>query len=90
MAIDPKDPHQRAQRTARLIISDLVLYNQEKIAEGIRNDTLFALLEQELKEGRAYYEKQTDPAVRAETDYFNQAVVDILIKGRGNIESKIW
>lgn len=90
MAADPKDPHQRAKRMARLIVSDLVLYNQEKIAEGIRNDTLFELLAQELEEGREFYEKNTDAAVRAEADYFSQALVDILVKGRGNIESKIW
>jgi len=31
-----------------------------------------------------------DPKIRAESDYFNQAIVDILIRGRGDIESKIW
>jgi hypothetical protein len=90
MATDPKNPHERAKRMARLIVSDLVMYHAEKIAEGIRDDTLFEVLEQELKEGREYYEKNVDPAIRAETDYLNQAIVDILIKGRGNVESKIW
>lgn len=90
MATDPRDPHERAKRMARLIVSDLVLYNKDKIAEGIRNDTLFDVLEQELKEGKEYYEKNVDPKVRAESDYFNLAIVDILIKGRGDIRSKIW
>ena len=90
MATDPKDPHERAKRMARLIVSDLVLYNKDRIAEGIRNDTLFEVLEQELKEGKAYYEKNVDPKIRAESDYFSQAIVDILIKGRGDIQSKIW
>jgi hypothetical protein len=90
MAADPKSPQERARRLARLIVGDLILYHKEKIAEGIQNDTLFDLLEQELREARAYYEKSVEPAVRAETDYFNQAVVDILVKGRGDIESKIW
>jgi len=90
MAADPKSPQERARRLARLIVSDLILYNQEKIVEGIRNDTLFELLEPELREARAYYEKSVEPEVRAETDYFNQAVVDILVKGRGSVESKIW
>ena len=90
MATDPKDPHERAKRMARLIVSDLVLYNKEKIVEGIRDDTLFEVLEQELQEGKAYYEKNVDPKIRAESDYFSQAIVDILIKGRGDIQSKIW
>ena len=90
MAVDRKDPHERAKRLARLIVGDIVLYNQDKIAEGIKNDTLFQVLEKELEVGRKYYEKNVDPAVAAQTDYFNLALVDILVKERGNVESKIW
>jgi hypothetical protein len=90
MATDPKDPHERAKRMARLIVGDLVLYHKDKIAEGIRRDTLFELLEQELKEGKEYYDKNVDPKIRAESDYFNQAIVDILVRDRGDIRSKIW
>lgn len=90
MPVDRKDPHERARRLARLIVGDIVLYNQDKIAEGIRNDTLFQVLEKELEVGRKYYEKNVDPAVAAQADYFNLALVDILVKDRGNVESKIW
>jgi len=90
MTVDRKDPHERARRLARLIVGDIVLYNQDKIAEGIKNDTLFQVLEKELEVGRKYYEKNVDPAVAAQADYFNLALVDILVKERGNVESKIW
>ena len=90
MPVDRKDPHERAKRLARLIVGDIVLYNQDKIAEGIKNDTLFQVLEKELEVGRKYYEKNVDPAVAAKADYFNLALVDILVKERGNVESKIW
>jgi hypothetical protein len=90
MPVDRKDPHERAKRLARLIVGDIVLYNQEKIVQGIKNDSLFQLLEDELAEGRKYYEKNVDPAVAAQTDYYNQAIVDILVKGRANVESRIW
>lgn len=90
MPVDRKDPHERAKRLARLIVGDIVLYNQEKIVQGIKNDSLFQLLEDELAEGRKYYEKNVDPTVAAHTDYFNQAIVDILVKGRANVESRIW
>lgn len=90
MAIDRKDPHERAKRLARLIVGDIVLYHKDKIAEGIKNDTLFQVLEQELEEGRKYYEKNVDATVAAQADYFNLAVVDILVKGRGDVKSKIW
>ena len=90
MPVDRKDPHERAKRLARLIVGDIVLYNQDKIAEGIKNDTLLQVLEKELEVGRKYYEKNVDPAVAAQADYFNLALVDILVKERGNVESKIW
>jgi hypothetical protein len=90
MAVERKDPHERAKRLARLIVGDIVLYNKEKIAEGIKHDNLFQVMERELEEGRKYYEKNVDPAVADHTDYFNLAVVDILVKGRGDVRSEIW
>jgi len=87
---DSTDPHERAKRLARLIVSDIIIYNHDKIAEGIKEDTLFDLLKEDIEVGRTYYEKNIDPAVAERTDYFNHALVDILIKGRGNIPSKIW
>ncbi len=85
-----RDPHERAQRLARLIVGEIVLYHKEKIVEAIKSDRLFEDLERELEEARAYYEKNVDPVVRAQTSYFDQAVVDILVKGQGNVESRIW
>ncbi len=87
---DSTDPHERAKRLARLIVSDILIYNQDKIVEGIKEDTLFDLLKEDIEVGRTYYEKNIDPAVAEQTDYFNHALVDILIKSRGNIPSKIW
>ena len=55
-----------------------------------RTTPLFEALEHELDEGRKYYEKNVDAAVRDQTDYFDRAVVDILVKGHGSVESKIW
>jgi len=90
MAADRKDPTERAKRMARLIIRDIVLYNKDKIAAAIKNDSLFDALEKELEEGRKYYEKNVDPAVASQTNYFDEAVVDILVKGQGDVASGIW
>jgi hypothetical protein len=90
MAVDRKDPHERAKRLARLVVGDVVLYNKDKIEEGIRQDTLFEVLAPELEEARRYYEKSVDPAIAKQVDYFSLAVVDILVKGRAGTQSKIW
>ena len=39
-----------AFRLARAIVSDIALYNQEKVKEGIENDNIFEVLEEELQE----------------------------------------
>lgn len=86
----PKDPHGQARRLARLIISDIILYNQDKIEEGIKNDSLFEVLAEDLGIGRKYYEKNIDPTVARETNYFDLAIVDLLIKKGAQTPSKIW
>jgi hypothetical protein len=79
-----------AARLARTIVSDIALYNKEKILEGIKKDNLFELLEEELQEGERFYKTRVDPELVGKTNYYNKAIVDILIKRSGDIESPIW
>ncbi len=79
-----------AKRLARTILSDIVLYNQAKVKEGIEKDTLFDILTEELNEGKKYYETMVDEEIRNRTNFFSEAVVDVLIKQGGKIRSEIW
>lgn len=79
-----------AMRLARAILSDIALYNKEKIKEGIRNDNLFELLAKELKEGLDLYLSRVDPELARTTNFYNRAIVDVLVKKCGAIESEIW
>ncbi|HAR45937.1 MAG: hypothetical protein A2X56_07930 [Nitrospirae bacterium GWC2_57_13] len=81
---------EEARRLARTILSDIVLYNQQKVKEGIEKDSLFELLADELAEGRKYYESMVDSDMRQETNFFNEAVADVLLKQGGKIKSEIW
>jgi hypothetical protein len=82
--------HEKAKRLARTILSDISLYNQTKIESGIKNDNLFDVLEEDLKKGRELYRSRVAPEISERTNYFNRAVVDILVKKGGKIESEIW
>ena len=82
--------HDEARRLARTILSDILLYNQAKVKEGIEKDSLFDVLTEELAEGRKYYESMVDESIRDSTNLFNEAVVDVLIKQGGKIKSEIW
>jgi hypothetical protein len=79
-----------AKRLARTILSDIVLYNQAKVKEGIEKDTLFEVLTEELAEGKKYYETMVDEEIRNSTNFFNEAVVDVLLRQGGKIQSEIW
>lgn len=79
-----------AKRLARTILSDILLYNQAKVKEGIEKDNLFDVLTEELAEGKKYYESMVDEEIRQSSNYFNEAVVDVLLKQGGKIKSEIW
>ncbi len=79
-----------AARLARTILSDIALYNKEKVKEGIKNDSLFEALEKELKEGLDLYNSRVAPELLKKTHFYNKAIVDILVKRSGDIESDIW
>ncbi len=84
-----KNPDE-ARRLARTILSDILLYNQAKVKEGIEKDSLFDVLTEELAEGKKYYESMVDENVRLSSNFFNEAVVDVLLKQGGKIKSEIW
>lgn len=79
-----------ARRIARAVVSDIALYNAKKVEEGIGNDTLFDLLREEIEEGRIYYLSRIDPEIARSTNFFNFALVDVLVKPTGRIHSKAW
>ena len=79
-----------AQRLARAIASDVALYNEMKIKQGIENDTFFELLARELNEGREHYNAKVDPQLRAKTNFYDLAIVDVILKRKAAIKSRIW
>ena len=84
------DTPEAANRLARAIASDLSLYNEAKIKEGIENDTFFAVLQEEIAEGRAHYESRVDKKLVESTNFFDRALVDVILARKGHIKSKIW
>ena len=79
-----------ANRLARAIASDLSLYNEEKIIEGIETDNLFEILNDEIEEGRALYRSRVSPDLFDSSNFYDRALVDIIVKPKGHIKSKIW
>jgi hypothetical protein len=83
------DNPDQARRLARAIISDIAIYNREKVEQGIKNDSIFDLLAEEIEEGRQHFASRVAPELAA-SSIFDLALVDVLIKRAGKIESAIW
>ncbi len=79
-----------AFRLARAIVSDIALYNQTKVAEGIKNDSIFELMQEELDEGREHFFSRVSADLTNREHLFDRAIVDVMIKQAGRIESSIW
>ena len=83
------ETEEAARRLARAIASDLSLYNEEKIVQGIQSDNLFNSLSEEIEEGRALYKSRVSSTLY-QKNFYDRALVDILVKSKGHIKSKIW
>ena len=66
----------KAERLARIIVSDIALYNPEKFAAAARSggDALSAKRD-ELEEGRSLFRERIDARVRAERDHLAEELV---------------
>jgi hypothetical protein len=80
----------KAQRLARAIASDISLYNEAKIIKGIEQDNLFDTLKDEIEEGRELYRSRVSAEVFGATNFFDRAIVDVVIRPKGHVKSKIW
>jgi hypothetical protein len=80
----------KAMRLARAIASDISLYNEQKIIKGIEQDNLFDVLKEEIEEGRELYKSRVSPEVYTTTNFFDRAIVDIVIRSKAHVKSKIW
>jgi len=83
------DKPERARQLARAIASDLSLYHEAKIVEGIERDNLFEVMAAEITEGRDLFQKRVAESLH-KLNIYDRAVVDVLIKSKGHVKSKIW
>lgn len=85
----PIDKPERARQLARAIASDLSLYHEDKIVSGIENDNLFSAMEAEIQEGRDLFKSRVVEDI-FKMNIYDRAIIDVLIKSKGHIKSKMW
>ena len=72
-----RDSHKKAYRSARVAVQDLLAYpqNQDKIAEGRKNNTLYRLLKEEIDKNRETYQKRYGQTAARSYDYLHFELV---------------
>lgn len=73
--------HEEARRLARLLVSEIRLYNEEQVEEGRRNRDIYFRLRDEIDRSRKMYNERIAPDVRAANDYFTEELIRRLADG---------
>jgi len=73
--------HEEARRFARLLVSEIKLYNEEEVERGRVNRDLYHRLKEDVDRSKEMYEKRISPEIRAARDYFHEELLRILADG---------
>jgi hypothetical protein len=73
--------HEEARRLARLLVSEIKLYNEDQVEEGRHNRDIYHRLKEDIDRSRQIYEERVHESVRGTTDYFQQELVRSLAGG---------
>lgn len=73
--------HNDARRFARLLVSEIKLYNEAKVKEGRDNGDIYNRLQEAVDRSREMYDKRVQPAVAGRFDYFHFELVNSLAEG---------
>lgn len=82
-ALDPdtRKKHEEAQRFARLLVSEIRLYNEAKVKQGQKSRDLYDLLRDDIERSRQLYRERVAENIRVSTNYFNDELVRLLADG---------
>jgi hypothetical protein len=78
---DERRLHNDARRFARLLVSEIKLYNEQKVSEGRSQNDLYVRLREYIDRSREMYDKRVKPEVAERYDYFHQELVNTLAEG---------
>jgi hypothetical protein len=75
ISAEDADTHRKAQRFARLLVDEIKLYNQAKVAEGRKHKDLYDRMKDDIEKSRATYQKRYGTTVANAGNYFQLELV---------------
>lgn len=77
--------HDDARRFARLLVSEIKLYNEGKVDAGRKNRDLYERLKEDIDRSRQMYDERIGEEVRKVSNYFYDELVRILADGNADV-----
>jgi len=77
-----KSADDRARRLARVLVSDILWYNRERRDAALRDGTLMTTLSEDIKKSWELYKEKVGPETAHSTNYFKDALNEILANGQ--------
>lgn len=75
---EDQEVHKKAKRFAKLLVDEIKLYNQAKVAEGRQNKDIYRRLQEDIDKSRSTYEKRYSNTAAGPANYFKSEVIRIL------------
>lgn len=72
------EDHEKASRLARIIVSDIALYNEQLVNEGIKNNNFYDLLKDDIEEGRKLFMQRVPKEIREKRDYLKESIDEFI------------
>lgn len=85
MSAADEEVHKKAKRFAKLLVDEIKLYNQQKVADGRAHKDLYSRLKDDIDKSRGTYEKRYGTTAAGPADYFNKELVRILCDGDASL-----
>jgi hypothetical protein len=81
VSAEEQKAHEDAKRFARLVVSEIKLYNEQKVLDGRRQKNIYEALKDDIERGRQMYSDRVPAPIRDSTNYFYDELVRILAGG---------
>jgi hypothetical protein len=81
---DEERKHDEARRFARLLVSEIRLYNEQAVAAGKISRDIYQRLKDDIDRSREMYDQRVPADVRANSNYFHDELVRILADGEAD------
>lgn len=82
LSADDQSKHEKARRLARVLASDIAIYNRDKKERGIKEGNLVAMLGYEIKKSWEVYKERVGSDFANSTPYFRDALNEMLAEGK--------